>query len=370
MVIRLGCSNSRPRVSESPNSFVHLLESIQERFADAVKELDSELALRTARAELLGKKGELTALLRNMSQVPADQKKSVGEAVNRAREGIEKVFEAALTALKQKERQAELAGPPFDLTMPGRPLPRGHRHPVSLVREQILDVFSSLGFSVAWGPEVEYESNNFEKLAFPPDHPATDMQDTFWVNVAGGPSNLKTLLRTHTSSVQIREMTAHGPPLAVVSGGAVYRRDDDVTHSPMFHQVEGFYVARDVSFAELKGALTAFVQRLYGEGTPVRFRPSYFPFVEPGAEADVGCVFCNQEDGSRLECRICKGTGWLEVLGCGMIHPSVLSHCGIDPEWYSGFAFGLGVERVAMLKYGIPDIRVLFENDPRFLAQF
>jgi phenylalanyl-tRNA synthetase alpha chain len=212
--------------------------------------------------------------------------------------------------------------------------------------------------------------NNFEKLAFPPDHPATDMQDTFWVDVAGNESSLRTLLRTHTSSVQVREMTAHGPPLAIVSGGPVYRRDDDVTHSPMFHQVEGFYVARDVSFAELKGVLTAFVQRLYGEGTPVRFRPSYFPFVEPGAEADVGCVFCSEADGSRASCRVCKATGWLEVLGCGMIHPSVLSHCGIDPEWYSGFAFGLGVERVAMLKYGIPDIRVLFENDPRFLAQF
>jgi phenylalanyl-tRNA synthetase alpha chain len=357
-------------VSAPQNSIFTSLEGIQERFRATVQTLDSELALRTARAELLGKKGELTTLLRGMSQVPADQKKSVGEAVNRAREELEKTFEAALLALKKKARQAELSGTPFDLTMPARPLPRGHRHPVSLVREQILEVFSSLGFSVAWGPEVEFESNNFQKLAFPPDHPATDMQDTFWVNVAGAPSNLRTLLRTHTSSVQVREMTAHGPPLAVVSGGAVYRRDDDVTHSPMFHQVEGFYVARDVSFAELKGVLTAFVQRLYGEGTPVRFRPSYFPFVEPGAEADVGCVFCNEADGSRLVCRICKATGWLEVLGCGMIHPSVLSHCGIDPEWYSGFAFGLGVERVAMLKYGIPDIRVLFENDPRFLAQF
>jgi phenylalanyl-tRNA synthetase alpha chain len=357
-------------VSPSSIPVLSQLEGIQDRFRTALAGLDSELALRTARAELLGKKGELTAVLRGMAQVPADQKKSVGEAVNRVREELEAIFESALTELRRRERQAELSGVPFDLTMPARPIPRGHRHPVSLVREDILNVFASLGFSVAWGPEVEFELNNFEKLAFPPDHPATDMQDTFWVDVAGNRSGLRTLLRTHTSSVQVREMTAHGPPLAVVSGGPVYRRDDDVTHSPMFHQVEGFYVARDVSFAELKGVLTAFVQRLYGEGTPVRFRPSYFPFVEPGAEADVGCVFCSEADGTRAACRVCKSTGWLEVLGCGMIHPSVLSHCGIDPEWYSGFAFGLGVERVAMLKYGIPDIRVLFENDPRFLAQF
>jgi phenylalanyl-tRNA synthetase alpha chain len=357
-------------VTENPTSMLSQLDGIQERFRAALAGLDSELALRTARAELLGKKGELTAVLRGMAQVPADQKKKVGEAVNRVREELEGIFEAALTALKRRAREEELSGAPFDLTMPARPLPRGHRHPVSLVKDEILEVFSALGFSVAWGPEVEFETNNFEKLAFPPDHPATDMQDTFWVDVAGSDSKLRTLLRTHTSSVQVREMTAHGPPLAVVSGGPVYRRDDDVTHSPMFHQVEGFYVARKVSFAELKGVLTAFVQRLYGDGTPVRFRPSYFPFVEPGAEADVGCVFCSEVDGTRQHCRVCKATGWLEVLGCGMIHPSVLSHCGIDPEWYSGFAFGLGIERVAMLKYGIPDIRVLFENDPRFLAQF
>jgi phenylalanyl-tRNA synthetase alpha chain len=241
---------------------------------------------------------------------------------------------------------------------------------VTQVRDEILDIFRSLGFQISWGPEVETETNNFEKLAFPPDHPATDMQDTFWVNVAGAPPDVRLLMRTHTSPVQIRELSMKKPPLAIVSGGAVYRRDDDVTHSPMFHQVEGFYVARKVSFAGLKGVLTAFIHRLYGESVPVRFRPSYFPFVEPGAEADVGCVFCSPDDGTRETCRICKSTGWLEVLGCGMIHPDVLRHCKLDPEVYSGFAFGLGVERVAMLRYGIPDIRVLFENDPRFLAQF
>jgi phenylalanyl-tRNA synthetase alpha chain len=223
---------------------------------------------------------------------------------------------------------------------------------------------------VGWGPEVELEENNFTKLAFPPDHPATDMQDTFWVSVEGAARLERALLRTHTSNVQVREMSTHEPPMAVVSGGTVYRRDDDVTHSPMFHQVEGFLVDERVTFAELKGVLTAFAERLYGKGTSARFRPSYFPFVEPGAEMDVGCVFCSAEDGSRASCRVCKSSGWLEILGCGMIHPEVFRHCGVDPERYTGFAFGMGVERVSMLRYGIPDIRVLFENDPRFLEQF
>jgi phenylalanyl-tRNA synthetase alpha chain len=305
-----------------------------------------------------------------MAQVPPEHRKTVGEAVNQAQAALEALFEGRLQALRKAARDADLNAPPLDLTMPGRAPARGHRHPVMLVRDEILEIFRSLGFEIAWGPEVELEANNFEKLAFPPDHPATDMQDTFWVKVAGAPGNFRTLLRTHTSSVQVREMSSHGPPLALVSGGAVYRRDDDVTHSPMFHQVEGFYVARDVSFAELKGVVTTFAHRLYGSDVPVRFRPSYFPFVEPGAEVDVGCVFCSEDDGSRASCRVCKATGWLEVLGCGMIHPEVLSQCDIDPERYTGFAFGLGVERVAMLRYGIPDIRVLFENDPRFLAQF
>jgi phenylalanyl-tRNA synthetase alpha chain len=196
------------------------------------------------------------------------------------------------------------------------------------------------------------------------------MQDTFWVRVDGAQSDRRALLRTHTSNVQVREMSTRQPPMAVVSGGAVYRRDDDVTHSPMFHQIEGFFVDERVNFGELKGVLTAFARRLYGDTTKVRFRPSYFPFVEPGAELDVSCVFCRADDGSRASCRVCKASGWLEILGCGMIHPEVFGHCGIDAERYTGFAFGLGVERVAMLRYGIPDIRVLFENDPRFLAQF
>ncbi len=330
-----------------------------------------EPSLRAAYAAVLGKKGSLTALLRGMGRASPEERKPLGERVNAVRAEVEALFAARLAEIKAAERAAELAGPPLDLTMPARaPAPRGHRHPVMQVKEEILDIFRSLGFSVAWGPQVELEVNNFTKLAFPPDHPATDMQDSFWVQVAGAPADARVLLRTHTSNVQVREMSTHAPPLALVSGGPVYRRDDDVTHSPMFHQIEGFLVDEHVSFAELKGVLTEFARRLYGADAPVRFRPSYFPFVEPGAEMDVGCVFCRADDGSRASCRVCKATGWLEVLGCGMVHPEVFRHCNIDPERYTGFAFGLGVERVAMLRYGIPDIRLLFENDPRFLAQF
>jgi phenylalanyl-tRNA synthetase alpha chain len=346
------------------------LAALGERFVERYAAATTEQELRAIRAEVLGKKGELTALLRQMGQVSAEQRKQIGERANAVKEKAESAFEARLKALAQAARQAELQAPPWDLTLPARPMPHGHLHVISQVMDEILDVFGSLGFQLAWGPEVELESNNFTKLNFPPDHPATDMQDSFWVKVAGVPDTARLLLRTHTSTVQIRELRRHKPPLAIVSGGRVYRRDDDVTHSPMFHQVEGFMVDENVSFAELKGVLTTFAQRLYGDGIAVRFRPSYFPFVEPGAELDVDCVFCKPDDGSRASCRVCKGSGWLEVLGCGMIHPRVLDACDIDSNRYTGFAFGLGVERVAMLRHGIPDIRLLYENDPRFLNQF
>lgn len=358
-------------MSDASGSIEAGLQALTERYRRRFAEASDETGLRGARADVLGKKGELTGLLRGMKDVAPEERRNVGEQVNRVRADIEDLFEARLGALRKQLLAAELAAKPFDLTLPGRmPSGRGHLHPVRRVMNEILDIFASLGFEVSWGPEVETEANNFTKLAFPPDHPATDMQDTFWVDVAGGDPRARPLLRTHTSNVQVREMSTRRPPMAVVSGGAVYRRDDDVTHSPMFHQIEGFLVDERVSFAELKGVLTAFAQRLYGPGTPVRFRPSYFPFVEPGAEVDVGCVFCSVDDDSRATCRVCKGSGWLEILGCGMIHPEVFRHCGIDAETYSGFAFGMGIERVAMLRYGIPDIRVLFENDPRFLAQF
>jgi phenylalanyl-tRNA synthetase alpha chain len=346
------------------------LVAFGERFRESFAGCGDEPTLRQARAEVLGKKGELTALLKRMGEVPPDKRKAIGELVNRTKSAVEAAFEQSLAALLAAKRKADLEAPPYDLSLPGRlPAVRGHVHPLTRVKDEILDIFKSLGFEVAWGPEVELEANNFEKLAFPPDHPATDMQDTFWVDVDGGDKDARVLLRTHTSNVQVREMSSRKPPMAIVSGGPVYRRDDDVTHSPMFHQIEGFLVNERVSFAELKGVLTAFAERLYGTATPVRFRPSYFPFVEPGAEMDVGCVFCKPDE-SRASCRVCKGTGWLEILGCGMVHPDVFSHCGIDPERYTGFAFGLGVERVAMLRYQIPDIRLFFENDPRFLAQF
>jgi len=347
------------------------LSALGERYRDEFARATSEQQLRDARAAVLGKKGELTNVLKLMGKVSPDQRKHFGERVNTVKLEVEQAFEERLQQLRRAEREAELSAEPFDLTLPGRlPSGRGHLHPLRQVKEEILDIFRSLGFEVAWGPEVEREENNFTKLAFPPDHPATDMQDTFWVSVLGAPEGSRVLLRTHTSNVQSREMSTNQPPLAVVSGGAVYRRDDDITHSPMFHQIEGFLVDEGVSFAQLKGVLTEFAQRLYGRKVPVRFRPSYFPFVEPGAEVDVGCVFCSEEDGSRQHCRVCKGTGFIEILGCGMVHPDVLRHAGIDAERYTGFAFGLGVERVAMLRYGVPDIRLFFENDPRFLSQF
>ena len=358
-------------VTDAATEIEQGLVAFGERFRDSFAGSSDEAALRQAKAEVLGKKGQLTALLKRMGEVPGDKRKAIGELVNRTKSAVEEAFEQRLGELAAEKRKADLEAPPFDLTLPGRvPAPRGHMHPLTRVKDEILDIFRSLGFEVAWGPEVELEVNNFEKLAFPPDHPATDMQDTFWAKVQGGEPSARVLLRTHTSNVQVREMSTHQPPMAIVSGGPVYRRDDDVTHSPMFTQIEGFLVDENVSFAQLKGVLTAFAERLYGKGTPVRFRPSYFPFVEPGAEVDIGCVFCKPDDGSRASCRVCKGTGWLEILGCGMVHPEVFEHCGIDSERYTGFAFGMGVERVAMLRYQIPDIRILFENDPRFLAQF
>jgi phenylalanyl-tRNA synthetase alpha chain len=340
------------------------LDSLRAGYPTRFAAATTEQSLRDENAKIQGKKGELTAILSQLRNVAPESRKSVGEKVNTLKQEVERAFESALAEIAKKKRDADLNARPFDLTLPGRPLaPIGHKHPISIVREEIVDVFRDLGFAVHDGPEVELEENNFTKLGFPPDHPATDMQDSFWTTKGH-------LLRTHTSNVQVRAMSTHTPPMAFIAPGAVYRRDNDVTHSPMFHQVEGFLVDEGVTFAELKGVLTEFVQRLYGSDTPVRFRPSYFPFTEPSAEVDIGCVFCKQADGRRTGCGMCKGSTWIEVLGSGMIHPVVLEHCGIDPERYTGFAFGIGVERVAILRYGVPDIRMLFENDPRLLAQF
>jgi phenylalanyl-tRNA synthetase alpha chain len=340
------------------------LEALRGQFASRFGAAATEQALRDENAKILGKKGELTAILKQLGAAPPESRRAIGERVNVVKQEVEQAFDAHLEAIQRAGRDAELNARPFDLTLPGRsPAPIGHKHPVSIVREQITDIFRSLGFAVHDGPEVELEENNFTKLGFPPDHPATDMQDSFWTTSGH-------LLRTHTSNVQIRAMSTHKPPMAFVAPGTVYRRDNDVTHSPMFHQVEGFLVDEDVTFADLKGVLTEFAERLYGEGTPVRFRPSYFPFTEPSAEVDIRCVFCKGDEKKRESCAMCKRTGWIEILGSGMIHPIVLEHCGIDAEKYTGFAFGIGVERVAFLRYGVPDIRMFFENDPRLLAQF
>jgi phenylalanyl-tRNA synthetase alpha chain len=340
------------------------LSALRASFRARFEAAATEQALRDENAKILGKKGELTAILKQMGAVPAEARKAIGEAVNTLKQEVEATFEACLRNLAKAERDADLKAPPFDLTLPGRaPSPVGHPHPISKVRDEIVDVLVSLGFAVHDGPEVELEENNFTKLGFPPDHPATDMQDSFWTT--GG-----LLLRTHTSNIQIRAMTTHAPPMAFIAPGVVYRRDDDATHSPMFHQVECFLVDERVTLAHLRGVLSEFAERFFGSGTAVRLRPSYFPFVEPGAEVDVGCPFCKQPDGTRAGCSVCKRTGWIEILGCGLIHPVVFESCGIDPEKWTGFAFGMGVERVAMVKYGIPDVRVLFENDPRMLAQF
>jgi phenylalanyl-tRNA synthetase alpha chain len=340
------------------------LSALRAAFRARFEAAATEQALRDENAKILGKKGELTAILKQMGQVPADARKSIGAIVNALKADVERAFDERLRALARAEREAELKAPPFDLTLPGRPpAPVGHAHPISIVRDEIVDVLVSLGFAVHDGPEVETEENNFTKLGFPPDHPATDMQDSFWTT--GG-----RLLRTHTSNIQIRAMTTHEPPMAFIAPGVVYRRDDDATHSPMFHQIEGFLVDRDVTMAHLKGVLVELAERFFGKGTPVRLRPSYFPFVEPGAEVDVGCPFCKRTDGTRAGCGVCKRSGWIEILGCGMIHPVVFESCGIDPEKWTGFAFGMGVERIALVKYGIPDIRTMFENDPRFVAHF
>jgi phenylalanyl-tRNA synthetase alpha chain len=353
-------SMEAPTPASIERSLVELRAAFPTRFEAAA----TEQALRDENAKILGKKGELKAILGQMGSISADARKSIGALANDLKRDVEVAFDKRLQALARSSRDAELNAPPFDLTLPGRQLaPLGHAHPISIVRDEIVDVLESIGFAVHDGPELETEETNFTKLGFPPDHPATDMQDSFWTTDGR-------LLRTHTSNIQIRAMSSIPPPMAFIAPGVVYRRDDDATHSPMFHQVECFLVDRRVTVAHLKGVLGEFAERFFGSGTPVRLRPSYFPFVEPGAEVDVGCPFCKRPDGTRAGCSVCKRTGWMEILGCGMIHPVVFESCGIDPEQWTGFAFGMGVERVAMVRYGIPDIRLLFENDPRFLAQF
>ena len=354
--------NSPP--NDATQAIDQALKDLRDAFLPRFRAAATEQALRDENAKILGKKGELTGILSMLGKAPPAGRKAIGEKVNGLKQEVEAGFEGCLRELRKRKREADLSAPPFDLTLPARiPVALGHKHPIAIVREEVVAVFRQLGFAVFDGPEVEHEANNFTLLGFPPDHPATDMQDSFWTQ-----SNH--LLRTHTSNIQIRAMKSLKPPMAFIAPGTVYRRDDDATHSPMFHQIEAFLIDRHVTLGHLKGVLAEFAERLYGPGTPVRLRPSYFPFVEPGAEVDIGCVFCKQPDGTRVGCSLCKHTGFIEVLGCGMIHPVVLENCGIDPDAWSGFALGMGLERIAMLRYGIPNIKLMFDNDPRFLAQF
>jgi phenylalanyl-tRNA synthetase alpha chain len=329
--------------------------------------------LRAVNARFVGPSGELTRLMKLIPAVPKERRRELGQRVNALKNDVDAAFARALDALAKRARDAELSATSIDVTLPGRGTPPGRLHAITRVQHDLLDVFESLGFEVAAGPEIDFYENCFDRLGFPPDHPATDMQDSFFVKPSNGPAPNATLLRTHTSTVQVREMLRRKPPLAVVAPGAVYRRDDDATHSPMFFQIEGFVVDEDVSFADLKGVLSLFAKRLFHADATVRFRPSYFPFVEPGGEVDISCMLCRPWEGDKARtaaCRVCKGTGWLEVLGCGMIHPVVFEAVGYDPERWTGFAFGMGLDRIAMLRYGVPNIKLLYENDVRFLSSF
>jgi phenylalanyl-tRNA synthetase alpha chain len=342
------------------------LERVQVEYRAAFETALTEQALREANARVAGPQGELTKLMKLMPTLPGDRRRELGQRANAVKQEVEALFEQRLVGIHRKEREAELTAPPLDPTLPGRGRLPGNLHPITRVTHELIDVFGSLGFDVADGPEVDLYEYNFDRLGFPEDHPATDMQDSFFVRTEG----VRTLLRTHTSTIQVREMLRRKPPVAVIGPGVVYRRDDDITHSPMFFQIEGFLVDHDVSMADLKGVLLRFAQRLFGTDVRIRMRPSYFPFVEPGGEVDVSCVFCRPWEGDAARtaaCRVCKGTGWLEVLGCGMIHPVVFEHVGYDPEEWTGFAFGMGIDRIAMLRYGIQDIRLLYEGDVRFL---
>ncbi len=325
---------------------------------DTVGKADSLAAIESLRVLYLGKKGRLAELFRRLGGLTGSEKSLAGSAVNTAKRGIEEAIRSREEVLEAQARDARLSAGKVDVSLPGRRPLRGRLHPITQVMDEIVGVFSALGFAVAEGPEVETDRYNFEALNFPPDHPARDMQDTFFL-----PGGL--LLRTHTSPVQVRVMERLKPPIRIVAPGKVYRRDADVTHAPMFHQVEGFLVDREVSFADLKGVLSHFARNVFSPDVRVRFRPSFFPFVEPGAEMDIGCVLCGGKG-----CRVCGGSGWLEILGAGLIHPNVFRAVGYDPEEVSGFAFGMGVERIAMLRYGIDDIRLFAENDLRFLHQF
>lgn len=334
------------------------LLSLRDSFHKESESVTSLPELQQLKVKYLGKKGLVTEKLKTLSAIAPEQRPAYGKTVNELKQHIEQEVIRVELLLKQEEYKKSILTEALDVTLPGKYTPFGREHPIHKVLSEITGIFSSMGFEVEEGPEVELDYYNFEALNIPKNHPARDMQDTFYISD-------EVVLRTHTSPVQIRVMEKRKPPLKIIAPGKVYRCDADISHTPMFHQVEGFMVDTDIAFSDLKGVLQLFIHSMFSAETPVRFRPSYFPFTEPSAEVDIGCIFCSGKG-----CRVCKQTGWLEILGAGMIHPRVFEYVGYDPEMYTGFAFGMGVERITMLKFGIDDIRLFFENDLRFLRQF
>lgn len=335
------------------------LLAIKETAFNEISASENSAALEEIRVKYLGKKGELTTILRGMGSLSPEERPIVGKLVNEAKSEVEEKLEEAVKKIKEKEKNIKLASEVIDISLPGKKNVIGKRHPLDLTLESMKEIFISMGFTVEDGPEVELDHYNFEALNIPKDHPARSEQDTFYIN-----DNI--VLRTQTSPIQIRTMENQEPPIKMISPGKVYRSDAvDATHSPIFYQMEGLVIDKGVTFADLKGTLELFAKKMFGDKVVTKFRPHHFPFTEPSAEMDATCFVCEGKG-----CRVCKGSGWIEILGCGMVHPNVLRNCGIDPEVYSGFAFGFGVDRMVMLKYGIDDIRALYESDMRFLNQF
>jgi len=353
------------------------LQSISQQAIAAIGAAKEPAELESLRVQYLGKKGELTSQLKQIGSLPPAERPKFGDKVNQIKQEVAEVLNHKKLALDNAQLAAAIAAEKIDITLPGRGISTGGLHPVTRTMQRIEDIFIAMGFGVATGPEIEDDFHNFEALNIPPEHPARAMHDTFYIS-SGGDVGLaqekgkasKHLLRTHTSPVQARYMLNNKPPINIIAPGKVYRCDSDVTHTPMFHQVEGLMVDEGISFADLKGVLTHFLRQFFETDLDIRLRPSYFPFTEPSAEVDISCVFCVDDHGKAQGCRICKRTGWIEVLGSGMVHPHVLAKVGIDAEKYTGFAFGLGVERLTMLRYGVDDLRLFFDNDLTFLEQF
>lgn len=336
-----------------------MLEKIGKDFISQVENCENIKDLENLKVKFLGKKGELTNILKQMGKLSAEERPIIGQLANQVREELENSYKQKLDLLENKQLEQQLKQEKIDVTISGKKVLSGKKHPLNIVLDEIKDIFFGMGFSIATGPEIETDYYNFEALNLPPDHPARDTQDTFYITE-------NTLLRTQTSPVQIRVMENKKPPIRIISPGRVYRSDEvDATHSPVFHQIEGLVIDKNITMADLKGTLDLFVKKLYGEDTVIRFRPHHFPFTEPSAEVDVMCFACKGEG-----CKLCKGEGWIEILGAGMVHPKVLTNCGINPEEYSGFAFGMGLERIVMRRYNIDDLRLFYENDIRFLDQF